>query len=65
MSYIDKVLSTPIKEQPIIMAIETSCDETAVAIIKNGKLVIVGSMEEVKGNASLESVFLELEAADD
>jgi N6-L-threonylcarbamoyladenine synthase len=40
MSYIDKVLSTPIKEQPIIMAIETSCDETAVAIVKNGREVL-------------------------
>ena len=42
---------------------ERLCDR--VAIIKNGRLVVVGSMEEVKGNASLESVFLELEAADD
>ena len=32
-----------------------------VAIIKNGKLVKVGSMEEIKGDASLEEVFLELE----
>ena len=33
-----------------------------VAIIKNGRLVRSGTMEEVKGDASLESVFLELEA---
>ena len=32
-----------------------------VAIIKNGKLVATGPMEEVRGNASLEEVFLELE----
>ena len=32
-----------------------------VAIIKNGKLVAAGPMEEVRGNASLEEVFLELE----
>ena len=32
-----------------------------VAIIKNGKLVAAGSMEDVKGDQSLEDVFLELE----
>ncbi len=34
---------------------------TKVAIIKNGKIVKVGSMEEVKGDKSLEKVFLELD----
>ena len=38
---------------------EKLCDK--VAIIKEGRLLESGSMEEVKGNASLESVFLELE----
>ena len=38
---------------------ERLCDR--VAIIKNGRLVVVGSMEEVKGDDSLEEVFLELE----
>ena len=32
-----------------------------VAIIKNGKLVKVGSMKQIKGDKSLEKVFLELE----
>ena len=32
-----------------------------VAIIKQGKLIRSGTMEEVRGDASLESVFLELE----
>ncbi len=32
-----------------------------VAIIKNGKILKVGSMKEVKGDKSLESVFLDLE----
>ena len=32
-----------------------------VAIIKNGKLMKVGNMKEIKGDKSLESVFLELE----
>ena len=38
---------------------EKLCDK--VAIIKGGKLVVMGSMDEVKGDSSLESVFLELE----
>lgn len=38
---------------------EKLCDR--VAIIKNGELIKCGTMEEVKGDASLESVFLELE----
>lgn len=32
-----------------------------VAIIKNGKIIKVGSMDEVKGDESLEQVFLELD----
>lgn len=35
-----------------------------VAIIKNGRLMAKGPMEEVKGDQSLETVFLELEAED-
>ena len=42
---------------------EKLCDK--VAIIKKGKLVVTGSMDEVKGNDSLEEVFLELEDSDD
>ena len=38
---------------------EKLCDK--VAIIKGGKLVVQGTMEEVKGDDSLEEVFLELE----
>ncbi|MBQ3473813.1 ABC transporter ATP-binding protein [Candidatus Saccharibacteria bacterium] len=34
---------------------------TKVAIIKKGKIIKVGSMKEVKGDKSLEKVFLELE----
>ena len=42
---------------------EKICDK--IAIIKNGKLVVSGSMADVKGDASLESVFLELEGHSD
>ena len=38
---------------------EKLCDK--VAIIKKGKLIKTGTMEEVKGDDSLEEVFLELE----
>lgn len=37
---------------------EKLCDK--IAIIQNGKLVKAGTMDEVKGDSSLESVFLEL-----
>ena len=43
----------------ILDVAEKLCDR--VAIIKNGKIVKVGSMKEIKGDESLEQVFLELE----
>ena len=43
----------------VLEVAEKLCDK--VVIIKNGKLVISGEMDEVKGNDSLEDVFLELE----
>ena len=44
----------------VLEVAEKLCDK--VAIIKQGKLVKAGTMEEVKGDESLEEVFLELEA---
>ena len=43
----------------VLEVAEKLCDK--VAIIKGGRLIKSGSMEEVKGDESLESVFLELE----
>lgn len=43
----------------VLEVAEKLCD--MVAIIKNGKLVVSGTMEEVRGDDSLEEVFLELE----
>ncbi len=43
----------------VLEVAEKLCDK--VAIIKDGKLIRSGTMEEVKGDASLEEVFLELE----
>ena len=42
----------------VLEVAEKLCDK--VAIIRGGKLVAAGSMEDVKGDASLEEVFLEL-----
>ncbi len=43
----------------VLEVAEKLCDR--VAIIKSGKLIVSGSMEDVKGDTSLEQVFLELE----
>lgn len=47
----------------VLEVAEKLCDK--VAIIKGGKLIRSGTMEEVKGDESLESVFLELEGETD
>ncbi len=44
----------------VLEVAEKLCDK--VAIIKQGKLIRSGTMEEVKGDESLEEVFLDLEA---
>ncbi len=43
----------------VLEVAEKLCDK--VAVIKNGKLITSGTMEDIVGDASLESVFLELE----
>ncbi len=43
----------------VLEVAEKLCDK--IAIISDGKLIKSGTMEEVKGDTSLESVFLELE----
>ena len=43
----------------VLEVAEKLCDK--VAIIRNGKLMVSGDMDAVKGDASLEEVFLELE----
>ena len=43
----------------VLEVAEKLCDK--VAIIKGGRLIASGTMEEVKGDQSLEDVFLELE----
>jgi len=42
----------------VLEVAEKLCDK--IAIIKNGKIVAFGKMEDVKGDSSLEDVFLEL-----
>ena len=49
MSYFDQIKNTEIKENAVIMGIETSCDETAVAIVKGGRDIIA---ERIKSSAT-------------
>ena len=63
---IKEVMNEMVKEKKIIFysthildVAEKLCSR--VAIIKKGKLINVGSMKEIKGDKSLEKVFLELE----
>ena len=63
---IKEILNEMVKEKKIVFysthildVAEKLC--TKVAIIKKGKIVKVGSMKEIKGDKSLEKVFLELE----
>ena len=44
----------------VLEVAEKLCDK--VAILRKGRLIASGTMEDVKGNQSLEEVFLELEA---
>jgi ABC-2 type transport system ATP-binding protein len=46
----------------VLEVAEKLCDK--VAIIQHGKLIASGRMDEVRGNQSLESVFLELAEQD-
>ena len=47
----------------VLEVAEKLCDK--IAIIRDGKLIISGNTSEVKGSASLEDVFLQLEEKDD
>lgn len=44
MSYYQDVLARPIKSNAVILAIESSCDETACAIIKGGREVLANQI---------------------
>ena len=63
---IKEILNKMVKEKKIVFysthildVAEKLCSR--VAIIKNGKLIKSGSMKEIKGDKSLEKVFMELE----
>ncbi len=49
MSYFDVVKNTPLKGEPVILGIETSCDETAVAITRGGREILA---DEIISSAS-------------
>lgn len=50
MKYFDKINNAPLKEGALILAIESSCDETAASVVKGGReilsSVILSSMTE-------------------
>lgn len=54
MSYAEKIKGFSVKEDAIIMGIETSCDETAVAIIKNGREILA---DEIVSSATEHAKF--------
>ena len=45
MSYFENVKSRPIKEDAIILAIESSCDETACAILQGRNCLLASEIE--------------------
>lgn len=40
MNYFERIQKYEIKENPVILGIESSCDETAVAIVRNGREIL-------------------------
>ncbi len=54
MSYKDSIKNFAVKENPIIMGIETSCDETAVAITRGGRDILA---DEIISSATEHSKF--------
>ncbi len=40
MSYFENIKNTKIKQDALILGIETSCDETAAAVVKGGRIVL-------------------------
>lgn len=54
MRYIEKVNALPKKQKPIILAIESSCDETACAILCGGREVLAN---QIISSASIHAVY--------
>ncbi len=40
MNYYERVKERPLKQEPIILGIESSCDETAASIVKGGRTIL-------------------------
>ena len=54
MNYLEKIKAVKIKDNAVIMGIETSCDETAVAIVKNGREILA---DEIISSATYHAKF--------
>lgn len=54
MNYLEKIKNVQIKKDALILAIETSCDETAVSVVKAGRKVL---SDEIISSATEHAVF--------
>ncbi len=77
MSYKDDIKNFVIKDDPIILAIETSCDETAVSVVRSGREILSdeiissavqhsaygGVVPEIASRAHTEAIFTATERA--
>ena len=54
MTYSEKIKRFAQKEHPVILGVETSCDETAVAVVKDGRYIIA---DEIISSATEHSRF--------
>ena len=77
MSYFESVKNTEIKKDAVILGIETSCDETACAIVKGGREILAdeiissatehvkfgGVVPEIASRAHTEAVYTVVERA--
>ena len=52
MSYFESVKNTAIKENAVILGIETSCDETAASIVKGGREILADCIISWQPNTS-------------
>ena len=54
MTYSEKIKNFAVKEKPLILGIETSCDETAVSLVYNGREVLA---DEIISSATSHAVY--------
>lgn len=77
MNYSDKIKTFYVKQNPVILGVETSCDETAVSVVVNGREVLAdeiissateharfgGVVPEIASRAHTEAILIATERA--